>query len=102
MYGSFTYGQSEYGGLRVGNNYPYYMPVFETFILSEQMARGSVTRTFQETITLSEVASPSRTRTFLEEFTMSDSVRPILNGQTAVWIRIPKGDNSNWINLPKN
>lgn len=102
MYGSFTYAQSEYAGLTLGNRSPYYLPVFEVFTLSEILAKGGLTKTITEVFTISENTNPSRTRTFLEEFTINETVRPVLNGQTAIWIRIPKNDGPTWINLPKN
>lgn len=101
MYGSYTYGQSEYGGFH-GIASPLYFPVFEVFTISEVLAKASVTKTFLENFVISETTAPSRTYTYLEGFTLSDvSVREILNGQTATWIRIPRG-RTTWNSLPKN
>lgn len=101
MYGSFTYGQSEYGGFN-GVVSPMYYAVLEGFVLSEILAKGSVTKTITENFVISENTHPSRTYTSLENFSINDvSVRPILNGQTATWIRIPRG-RTTWNSLPKN
>lgn len=101
MYGSSTYGQSEYAGI-TGAVSPAYYAVFEGFVLSEILAKGSATKTIQENFIITENTNPSRTYTFLEEFTQNDvSVRQILNGQTATWIRIPRG-RTTWNSLPKN
>lgn len=101
MYGSSTYGQSEYGGNN-STTYPKYYAVLEGFVLSEVLAKPSVTKTILENFVISENTHPSRTYTFLEGFTMNDvSVREILNGQTATWIRIPRG-RTTWNSLPKN
>ena len=101
MYGSSTYGQSEYGGLNSVVS-PLYYAVLENFVLSEVLAKPSVTKTILETFVLNENTHPSRTYTYLENFTINDvSVRPILNGQTATWIRIPR-DRTTWNSLPKN
>lgn len=101
MYGSSTYGQSEYGGLNSVVS-PLYYALFENFTLSEILAKASTTKTILENFVLSENTNPSRTYTYLENFTINDvSVRPILNGQTATWIRIPR-DRTTWNSLPKN
>lgn len=101
MYGSFTYGQSEYAGFN-GVISPSYLPVFENFTIAEVLAQASVTKTFLENFVINETTSPSRTYTYLEGFTMNDiSVREVLNGQSATWIRIPK-TSTTWNSLPKN
>jgi len=101
MYGSSTYGQSEYGGLNSVVS-PLYYAVFENFVLSEVLAKPSITKTILENFVVSETTAPSRTYTYTENFTINDvSVRVLLNNQTATWIRIPK-TSTTWNSLPKN
>ena len=102
MYGSSTYGQSEYGGFN-GIISPAYYAVFEGFVVSEIATNKQISRSFLENLTVSEVVTKHTQRTFdVENFSINDiSVRPILNGQTATWIRIPRG-RTTWNSLPKN
>lgn len=101
MYGSSTYGQSEYGGLNSVAS-PMYYAVIEGFTLSEVLAKGHFTKTVTENFVITENTNPSRTYTFLENLSINNvSVRQILNGQTATWIRIPRGSTT-WNSLPKN
>lgn len=101
MYGSYTYGQSEYGGFH-GIVSPLYFPALEVFTISEVLVKASVTKTAAEIYTINEAVGPSRTYTYLENYTYNDVlVRPVLNGQTATWIRIPR-DRTTWNSLPKN
>lgn len=101
MYGTAQYGTQQYGSEAV-DKAPFYNYLLETFVLSELQAKASVTKTISEVFAMSENTNPSRTKTTLEELSVNDvSVRPILNGQTAVWIRIPK-NSTIWNSLPKN
>jgi hypothetical protein len=91
--GSTQLGTSQYGSSWNAGVLRSYL-VQEAFSISEQVQKCT-TKTIQETFTISEHIDKARAITVLEQFTISERVAEILNGENAVWVRLPK-QSTNW------